>query len=105
MKLTEQVKAARRVATPLIAVNTPDPAATITQLCEAINGSAPKLEWDVVRSFHAINTEGRFFISHTKLHGAFTLRVAIGNLRTTEQDIRDLWKEVQACLAVALSAS
>lgn len=57
------------------------------------------------RIMNAINAEGRFFISHTKLHGAFTLRVAIGNLRTTEQDIRDLWKEVQACLAVALSAS
>jgi aromatic-L-amino-acid decarboxylase len=57
------------------------------------------------RIMNAINAEGRFFISHTKLHGAFTLRVAIGNLRTTEQDIRDLWKEVQACLAVALSES
>lgn len=59
MNLTEQVKAARRVSTPLIAVNTPDPAATIAQLCAAINGNAPKIEWDVVRSFSPINSEGR----------------------------------------------
>lgn len=59
MKLTEQVKAARRVSTPLIAVNTPDPAATIASLCDCLNGNSPKLEWDVVRSFSPINTEGR----------------------------------------------
>jgi aromatic-L-amino-acid decarboxylase len=47
---------------------------------------------------NSINANGRFFLSHTKLRGIFTLRVAIGNLRTTEQDIKDLWKEVQACL-------
>jgi aromatic-L-amino-acid decarboxylase len=54
------------------------------------------------RMMNSINAGGRFFLSHTRLHGVFTLRVAIGNLRTTEQDIRDLWKEVQACLELAL---
>lgn len=42
-----------------------------------------------------INEAGRFFLSHTKLHDHYTIRVAIGNLRTTEQDIRDLWTEIQ----------
>jgi aromatic-L-amino-acid decarboxylase len=51
------------------------------------------------RLLNEINAGGRFFLSHTKLHGAFTLRVAIGNLRTTEQDIRDLWEELQRWLA------
>jgi aromatic-L-amino-acid/L-tryptophan decarboxylase len=46
-----------------------------------------------------VNAHGRFFLSHTKLHGKFTMRVAIGNLRTTENDIRDLWEELQTCLS------
>ena len=45
-----------------------------------------------------INAQGRFFLSHTKLNGIYTIRVAIGNLRTTETDIRDLWVELQTCL-------
>jgi aromatic-L-amino-acid decarboxylase len=42
-----------------------------------------------------INATGHFFLSHTKLHGKYTMRVAIGNLRTTEQHIRNLWEELQ----------
>jgi aromatic-L-amino-acid/L-tryptophan decarboxylase len=45
-----------------------------------------------------INEQGRFFLSHTKLDGKFTIRVAIGNLRTRETDIRNLWGELQTCL-------
>ncbi len=51
------------------------------------------------RLMNQINTGGRFFLSHTRVHGKFTIRVAIGNLRTTEQDIRVLWTEIQAHLA------
>jgi aromatic-L-amino-acid decarboxylase len=46
-----------------------------------------------------INAQGRFFLSHTKLNGKFTIRVSIGNLRTTEMDIRDLWDNLQTCLS------
>lgn len=46
-----------------------------------------------------INASGHFFLSHTRLHGKFTIRIAIGNLRTTEQDIRDLWEALQGELA------
>src|SRR5205085_11371252 len=46
-----------------------------------------------------INAAGRFFLSHTKLHGKFTIRIAIGNLRTTEQDVQDVWSELQAALS------
>jgi len=42
-----------------------------------------------------INKAGRFFLSHTKLHGKYTIRIAIGNIRTTEQDIRDLWQQIK----------
>ena len=47
---------------------------------------------------NSINAQGRFFLSHTKLNGKFTIRVAIGNIRTTETDIRDLWNTLQTCL-------
>jgi aromatic-L-amino-acid/L-tryptophan decarboxylase len=47
---------------------------------------------------NSINEQGRFFLSHTKLNGTFTIRVAIGNLRTKETDIRDLWNLLQTCL-------
>jgi aromatic-L-amino-acid decarboxylase len=50
------------------------------------------------RIMNQINTAGSFFLSHTKLHGKFTIRVAIGNLRTTEQDIRDLWDTFQTLI-------
>lgn len=50
------------------------------------------------RIMSTINANGRFFLSHTKLHGAFTLRAAIGNIRITEDDIRALWAELQQCL-------
>jgi aromatic-L-amino-acid decarboxylase len=50
-----------------------------------------------------INAAGNFFLSHTKLHGKFTMRMAIGNLRTSEQHVRELWQELQANLATEVS--
>ena len=54
------------------------------------------------RIMNRINAEGRFFLSHTKLHGKYTIRIAIGNLRTTEQDVRNLWEALRAALAAEL---
>ena len=45
-----------------------------------------------VRLLEAVNASGEFFLSHTKVRGRFTIRVAIGNLRTTEADVKRLWK-------------
>ncbi len=47
---------------------------------------------------NTINAKGRFFLSHTKLNGIYTIRVAIGNLRTMQSDIEDLWNTLQTCL-------
>ena len=54
------------------------------------------------RIMNGINASGRFFLSHTKLHGQFTIRIAIGNLRTAEEHVRDLWAALQAKLAEEL---
>jgi aromatic-L-amino-acid decarboxylase len=32
------------------------------------------------------------FLSHTKLNGRYVLRLAIGNARTTEDDVRRAWE-------------
>ncbi len=50
-----------------------------------------------------INEAGRFFLSHTKLYGHFTMRVAIGNLRTSEQHLSALWDDLQTLLATHLN--
>ncbi len=55
------------------------------------------------RLLNRINATGHFFLSHTKLHGKFTIRIAIGNLHTTEQDVRNLWDEIQSDLASELA--
>lgn len=56
------------------------------------------------RVLNHINAMGHFFLSHTKLHGKYTIRIAIGNLRTTEQDVRNLWDEIQAALSDEVKA-
>jgi aromatic-L-amino-acid/L-tryptophan decarboxylase len=46
-----------------------------------------------------INHRGDVFLSHTKLGGRFVLRVAIGNLRTTEHHVRLAWDQLTRELA------
>jgi aromatic-L-amino-acid decarboxylase len=42
-----------------------------------------------------VNETGELFISHTKLDGRYVLRLAIGNERTTEADVRRAWDVLQ----------
>jgi aromatic-L-amino-acid decarboxylase len=44
------------------------------------------------RVLAAVNQTGDVFLSHTKLNGKLTLRLAIGNLRTTEAHVRRAWE-------------
>ena len=44
------------------------------------------------RIMHAANSTGSLFISHTRLHDKFTLRLAVGNIRTTEEHVRRAWE-------------
>jgi len=38
------------------------------------------------------NRSGDIFLSHTRLNGRYVLRLAIGNARTTEKDVRRAWE-------------
>jgi aromatic-L-amino-acid decarboxylase len=46
-----------------------------------------------------VNASGEIFISHTVLRGRFTLRVAIGNLQTTDRHVRRAWELIREALA------
>jgi aromatic-L-amino-acid decarboxylase len=43
-----------------------------------------------------VNSEGEIFISHTRLNGRYVLRLAVGNERTTESDVRRAWDALRA---------
>ena len=40
----------------------------------------------------AVNATGRAFFSHTKLNGHYTIRMAIGNIRSDEAHVTDAWE-------------
>ena len=58
-EILKQFKSARRVSTPLIAIRTPDPAATMQTIISGLNGSAPAIiAWDIARGIHWKNEAG-----------------------------------------------
>jgi len=46
-----------------------------------------------------LNTSGEVFLSHTKLTDRYTLRLAIGNLHTTERHVARAWQLIQQLAA------
>ncbi len=47
------------------------------------------------RLLEAVNATGKAFLSHTVLSGRYVIRMAIGNFRTTQADIDEIWSLVQ----------
>ena len=41
---------------------------------------------------HGVNATGKALLSHTKLNDKLTLRLSIGNIRTTETHVRQVWE-------------
>jgi len=41
---------------------------------------------------HGVNATGKALLSHTKLNNQLTLRLSIGNIRTTEQHVSQVWQ-------------
>jgi aromatic-L-amino-acid decarboxylase len=44
-----------------------------------------------------VNSTGRAFLSGTRLRGRFVLRLAIGNIATTDADVRETWDLISSC--------
>ncbi len=59
---------------------------------ETDDARAARLDALNERILHAANSTGSLFISHTRLEDKFTLRLAVGNIRTTEEHVRRAWE-------------
>ena len=55
------------------------------------NKTEEELEALNERIMNNINASGRAYLSHTKLNGRYTIRLAIGNIRTEERHIKEVW--------------
>ena len=44
-----------------------------------------------------VNASGEVFLSGTRLDGRFVIRLAAGNARQTEDDVRAAWEVLQRC--------
>jgi aromatic-L-amino-acid/L-tryptophan decarboxylase len=51
------------------------------------------------RLLERVNAGGRVFLSPTRVRGRLGLRVAVGNLRTTEERLREAWDALRAAVA------
>lgn len=49
---------------------------------------------------HGVNATGQALLSHTKLNDKLTLRLSIGNIRTTEKHVRQVWELLNGQLHV-----
>ena len=54
-----------------------------------------KLEHMNAQIIDLINTTGEAFLSHTKLNGRYTIRLAIGNIATAEKHVARVWELVK----------
>ena len=63
----------------------------LAELFESWVRDEPGWELSAPRLLAAVNATGEIFISHTKLSGCYVLRLAVGNERTTEADLRRAW--------------
>ncbi len=52
------------------------------------------------RLMDTVNRSGEVFLSHTRLAGRFTIRVAIGNLRTEERHVARAWGLIREAAAM-----
>ena len=50
------------------------------------------------RLLEEVNREGKIFLSHTRLDGRFTLRLAVGHIRTTRDHVSLAWERLNAAL-------
>lgn len=55
------------------------------------NKTEEELETLNEKIMNNINASGKAYLSHTKLNGKYTIRLSIGNIRTKEKHIKQIW--------------
>jgi aromatic-L-amino-acid decarboxylase len=58
-------------------------------------GVAARLDAANERLMNQLNADGRIFLSHTRIDGRFSLRIAIGNIRTERRHVELAWRLVR----------
>jgi len=60
---------------------------------QAENESIRERKLDVLNEaiMHSVNATGKALLSHTRLHDKITLRLSIGNIRTSERHVKQVW--------------
>lgn len=66
----------------------------LSVVCFRANGSDNDSTTDDLnmRLLTRVNSSGEVFLSHTRLNGRYTIRLAIGHVRTTEAHVRRAWE-------------
>jgi aromatic-L-amino-acid decarboxylase len=64
-----------------------------------LSGDEAALDAANVAIMDAVNRSGEVFLSHTRLDGRFTIRLAVGNLRTEARHVDRAWELLQAAAA------
>jgi len=61
---------------------------------DAVDEGSRNARWDALNEevMHAVNRTGKAFLSHTRLNDKLTLRLSIGNIRTAERHVRQVWE-------------
>ena len=60
---------------------------------------ATREQWNAA-IMEQVNASGTAYLSHTRLNGMYTLRLAIGNIRTDRSHIEQVWHALRAAAAV-----
>ena len=95
-KLAEHMRLAKRFAAWVDASQDFETVAPVplSVVCFRAHGKSTASNTDTLntRLLDHVNASGEVFLSHTRLKGNFTLRLAIGNVRTTETHVRRAWE-------------
>jgi aromatic-L-amino-acid decarboxylase len=70
----------------------PVPFSTVCFRHAPVGSTEPQLDEHNEALMAAVNATGEVFLSHTRLRGVFTIRMAIGNLRTEPRHVERAWE-------------
>ena len=75
----------------------PSPHTSLALVCLRVDTGDPDTDDHATRALlEAVNASGRAFLSHTVVDGRYTIRVAIGGVTTTREDVDALWDQLRS---------